>query len=80
MKYNKIVNDEDLNNVTGGSDLDKYLKSIERKDKNKILVDYESGTTIEHDSDVDYDKSGNLIIIKREKNNREKNNEEQIKN
>ena len=63
-----------LNNVTGGSDLDKYLKSIERKDKNKILVDYGSGTAIEHESNVDYDESGNLIIIKREKIN-----EEQIK-
>ena len=67
MKNNKKLNDKDLNNVAGGSDLDKYLKSISGQDKDKMLVDYGTGVALDLNPSVDYDKLENLIIVKREK-------------
>ena len=68
MKNNKQLNDSDLNNIAGGSDLDKYLKTLAGNDKNKELVDYGTGKALDLNPSVDYDKSENLIIVKRENN------------
>ena len=67
MKNDNKLNEKDLDNVVGGSDLEKYLKQVTGNDKNKILVDEGTGKELKLDSTIDYDKADNLIIIKREK-------------
>lgn len=49
------------------SDLEKYLKSLAGADKNKMLVDYGTGVELHAESTINYEESGNLLIIKREK-------------
>lgn len=49
------------------SSLEKYLKSLYVGDKNKRLVDYGTGVALDLNPSVDYDKSENLLIVKREK-------------
>ena len=65
---NKKLNNKDLNGVSGGSStLEKYLKSLVEKDKDKTMVDYGTGVALDLNPSVDYDENGNLIVIKREK-------------
>ncbi len=71
MKKNKQLNNKDLNGVSGGNNLEKYLKSLAGKDKNKLLVDYGTGVKLDLDNTIDYEKSDNLIILKREKDKQE---------
>ena len=68
MKNNDELNNKDLNNVSGGnSTLEKYLKSLVGKDKDKTLVDYGTGKTLDLDPSIKYEDDGNLLIVKREK-------------
>lgn len=67
-KTTKELNNNDLNNVSGGSsNLDKYLKVLTSKDKNNIIVDHGSETELVLKQSVEYEDDGNLHIIEREK-------------
>ena len=73
MKNNKKLDNKNLNDITGGSnDLEKYLKSLVGKDKDKNLVDYGTGVQLDLNPSIDYDKKENLLIVKREKEKAEK--------
>lgn len=73
MKNSKKLDNKNLNDIAGGStDLEKYLKSLVGKDKDKNLVDYGTGVQLDLNPSVDYDKNENLLIIKREKEKAEK--------
>ena len=68
MKPTKELNDQELNNVSGGeSSLDKYLKTLVGTDKNKILVDQGTGKTLDLNPAVKFEDDNNVYIIKREK-------------
>lgn len=69
MEKDKELNNSDLSNVSGGSDLDKYLKTLAGNDKDKKLVDYETSFHLDIDSSVDYEDDGKLIIVKCENTN-----------
>lgn len=71
MNNDKELNNKDLNNVSGGSNLDKYLKSLTGHDKSKALIDYGTGVQLDLDSTVQKEDDGNISIIKREKNSPE---------
>ena len=72
MDNNKQLNDKLLDNVDGGTDLEKYLKSLTGNDKNKVLVDYGTGVELDNNPSIDYDKQENIIIVKRDKSTPEK--------
>lgn len=66
--FSKKLRNRDLNAVSGGKgNLEDYLKKLVVKDKDKMLVDYGTGVELDHDSSVSYDESGNLLIVKSEK-------------
>ena len=68
MKTNKKLNNQELDNVSGGkTNLDDYLKTIAGKGKNKILVGYGTGVELSNNSKIDHEENNNLIVIKREK-------------
>ena len=68
-KTKKQLKNKNLDSISGGSaNLDKYLKKIDGKDKNDILVDYGSGVGLDINLSIQYEEDGNLHIIKREKN------------
>lgn len=69
MKNNEELNNQNLENVSGGeSSLEKYLKTLAGKDKDKMSVDYGTGVALDLNPSVDYDDRNNVHIIKREKN------------
>lgn len=73
MKNNDELNNNNLNDIAGGStDLEKYLKSLVGKDKDKNLVDYGTGVQLDLNPSIDYDKKENLLIVKREEEKAEK--------
>ena len=66
--FSKKLRNRDLNAVSGGKgNLEDYLKKLVVKDKDKMLVDYGTGVELDHDSSVPFDESGNLLIVKSEK-------------
>lgn len=69
MKSNKELDNQELDNVSGGSVLEKYLKHLAEKDK--PLVDDGIGTELDLNPSTSYDEAGNLIIVKRDKDNHE---------
>ena len=72
MKSNKELNNDELNNVSGGGkSLEDYLKTIVENDKNKILVDEGTGKQLDINPSVDLNDDSKLIIIKREKDSPE---------
>ena len=73
MKNNDELDNKNLNDIAAGSGvLDKYLKTIVEKDKDKNMIDYGTGVQLDLNPSVDYDKNENLLIIKREKEKAEK--------
>lgn len=62
----KKLKNKDLNNVTGGANLDDCLQGIKAK-KDEVLVDYGTGTELRRDPSVHHDSGGNLDIVKRDK-------------
>lgn len=64
---NKELNNQDLNNISGGKhNLEDYLKEI-KKDKEKPLVDYGTGKHLDLDPSIHWEDENNAHIIKREK-------------
>lgn len=71
-KTKKQLKNIDLDSISGGStNLDDYLKKIDGKGKNDILVDHGSGVGLDINPSIQYEEDGNLHIIKREKNSPE---------
>ena len=66
----KEISDEMLEDVTGGTGndelLEKYLKELEKSNKD-TMVDKGPESGLDLNPAVNYDKSENLIIVKREK-------------
>ncbi len=72
MKSNKELNNDELDNVSGGGkNLEDYLKTVVEHDKNKILVDEGTGKQLDINPSIDINDDGNLIIVKREKGSQE---------
>ena len=69
MKSNKELDNQELDNVSGGSILEKYLKHLTKRDK--PLVDKGTGAKLDLNPSTSSDEAGNLIIVKREKDNPE---------
>lgn len=68
MENNKELENPELENISGGNKkLDDYFKKIDGTVKNKMLVDYGTGVSLDLNPSVDYDKNDNVLIIKREK-------------
>lgn len=68
MKSKKELNEQNLDEVAGGAaDLDKYLKVLAGKEKDKPLVDIEDEKQLQLDSTVRYNDDGNVTIILRDK-------------
>ena len=67
-KTKEELNNDDLNNVSGGkADLNKYLKELAGKDRNKVLVDNGDQEELVLNPSIPYANDGNLNIIEREK-------------
>ena len=67
-KTKEELNNDDLNNVSGGkADLNKYLKELAGKDRNKVLVDNGGQEELVLNPSIPYANDGNLNIIEREK-------------
>ena len=67
-KTKEELNIDDLNNVSGGkADLNKYLKELAGKDRNKVLVDNDNQEGLVLNPSIPYANDGNLNIIEREK-------------
>ena len=67
-KIKEELNNDDLNNVSGGkADLNKYLKELAGKDRNKVLVDNDDQEELILNPSIPYANDGNLNIIEREK-------------
>lgn len=73
----KELDNKELDDVSGGNtNLDKYLKTLAGNDKNKNLVDYGTGTQLDHVSTVQYDSNNETYVLKREKDNAELSSDE----
>ena len=64
MEDNKELNNKDLKDVAGGSNLDKYIKIL--PDKDKKLVDYGTGVALDLEPSIKYEEDGNIEIILRD--------------
>ena len=80
-KTKEEINNDDLNDVSGGkADLNKYLKELAGKEKNRVLVDNGGQEELVLNPSVPYANDGNLIIVEREKESPEIDAELYIKN